>query len=237
MALPTDSSDPFLREVEENYRRDRLESFAKRYGVWIGAAVVLFLVAVGGFLYWQNEQRKERADQSVELSRIYTDIAAEKMDNVPQRLEALSNSGSDVVRASALLTQAAIALERNDRAGAIARYAAIAEDDGLSDAYRHLATIRRTSIEFDQLRPEEVIARLQPIAEAGQPYFGSAGELIALAYLRQGQNGAAGRTFAAIAADQQVPESIRSRAVQIAGTLGVDASASLPGLAQQETNR
>ena len=34
--------------------------------------------------------------------------------------------------------------------------------------------------------------------------------------------------FAQIAADKQVPESIRSRAVQIAGSLGVDATASLP---------
>jgi hypothetical protein len=36
--------------------------------------------------------------------------------------------------------------------------------------------------------------------------------------------------FAAIAADQGVPDTLRSRAAQIAGTLGVDASASLPGI-------
>jgi len=40
--------------------------------------------------------------------------------------------------------------------------------------------------------------------------------------------------FAAVAADKQVPRTIRSRAVQIAGTLGVDASASLPALEQQD---
>jgi hypothetical protein len=39
--------------------------------------------------------------------------------------------------------------------------------------------------------------------------------------------------FAAMAADQQVPAPIRSRAVQIAGTLGVDASASMPTLITQ----
>jgi hypothetical protein len=49
-----------------------------------------------------------------------------------------------------------------------------------------------------------------------------------MAYLKQGQKDKAGRLFAAIAADQQVPETIRNRAVQIAGTLGVDASASAP---------
>jgi hypothetical protein len=35
-----------------------------------------------------------------------------------------------------------------------------------------------------------------------------------------------------MAADNQVPNTIRSRAVQIAGTLGVDATASLPAAAR-----
>ena len=38
--------------------------------------------------------------------------------------------------------------------------------------------------------------------------------------------------FAAIAADKNVPETIRSRAVPMAGTLGVDATASLPALSR-----
>jgi len=50
--------------------------------------------------------------------------------------------------------------------------------------------------------------------------------------IKQGKKLEAGRLFAAVAADRQVPESIRARAVQIAGTLGVDASASLPAFAQ-----
>jgi hypothetical protein len=55
-----------------------------------------------------------------------------------------------------------------------------------------------------------------------------------MAMLKQGRKAEAGRLFAAIAADKQVPESIRSRAVQIAGTLGIDATASLPAAARQE---
>jgi hypothetical protein len=234
LALPTDSSDTFIREVEENYRRDQLENFAKRYGKWIALAAVLLLAAVGGLLYWQSQQQAKRADQSEELNRVYADIAAGRMQTVPQRLDQLEQSGSEVVRASALLTQAAVALERNDRAAAIASYRELSSDEDMSDVYRNVAAIRATALEFDQLKPEEVIARLQPLAQPGSPWFGSAGEMIALAYIRQGRNDQAGRLFAAIAADRQVPDTIRSRAVQIAGTLGVDASASLPALDQQD---
>jgi hypothetical protein len=49
-----------------------------------------------------------------------------------------------------------------------------------------------------------------------------------------GRKDEAGRLFAAIAADDTVPDTIRSRAVQIAGTLGIDATASLPATARQD---
>jgi len=51
LALPPDTqNEAFLREVDENLRRDQLETFAKRYGTWIIGAVVLFLIAVGAWL-------------------------------------------------------------------------------------------------------------------------------------------------------------------------------------------
>lgn len=237
MALPTDSSDPFFREVEENYRREQLENFAKKYGVWIVLGLILLLGAVGGWLYWQNRQQEQAAQQSEELSRVFADIAAERMQTVPQRLEQLEDSRSDVVRASALLTQAAVALERNDRAAAIASYRELADDSGMAQVYRDLATLRVTALEFDALQPEQIIERLEPLAKPRQPWFGTAGELTALAHMRAGRNEQAGRLFAAVAADRQVPETIRSRAVQIAGTLGIDASASMPAIEQQESNR
>ena len=108
----------------------------------------------------------------------------------------------------------------------------IAADDGLPQPYRDLALVRSTTLEFDALRPEQVVARLEPLTKPGNPWFGSAGELTAMALIKQGKKLEAGRLFAAIAADQQVPESIRARSVQIAGTLGVDASASMPAIAQ-----
>ena len=88
--------------------------------------------------------------------------------------------------------------------------------------------MRGTSLDFDTLKPDEVIARLQPLAVAGEPFFGSAGEMVAMALLAKGQKPAAAQLFAKIAADDGVPDSLRARAVQVAGTLGVDASASLP---------
>ena len=232
MALTPDTGESFLREVDENLRRDQLADIGKQYGGWIIAGVVLFLAAIGGWLYWQDRQVKNAQEQSETLAAIFADIAAEKTDTVPERLKPLEASDNEIVSATARLTQAAVALENNGRATALAKYREVAADDGLPQAYRDLATLRAAALEFDSLKPEQVIERLAPLTKAGEPWFGSAGELTAMAYLKQGQKAKAGKLFADIAADSQVPQTIRTRAVQLAGTLGVDATASLPTLNQ-----
>jgi len=89
--------------------------------------------------------------------------------------------------------------------------------------YRDLALIRQTTIEFDALKPQQVVDRLKPLAVEGAPWFGSAGELVAIAYMKMRKPELAGPMFAAMAKDENVPQSIRSRARQMAGLLGIDA--------------
>jgi hypothetical protein len=232
LALTPEPGETFLREVDENLREDRLRDFGKRYGGWIIGGILLFLGAVGGWLYWQDRELKKAQEQSETLAAIYSDIAAQKVANVPQRLKPLEESSNEIVGATARLTRAAVALESNDQQTALAQYKSLADDKGMPKPYRDLATVRAVALEFDSLKPEQVVERLAPLTKKGEPWFGSAGELTAMAYLKQGQKAKAGRLFAEIAADQQVPPTIRTRAVQLAGTLGVDATASLPTLNQ-----
>lgn len=232
MALTPDPSESFAREVDEKLREEQVRDFGKKYGGWIIGAVLLFLAAVGGWLYWQDRQAKQAQADSETLAAIYADIAAQKVATVPQRLKPLEDSSNEIVSATARLAQAAVALEKNDRQTALAKYKDVAADDGLPKAYRDLGTVRATALEFDSLKPEQVIDRLAPLTKSGEPWFGSAGELTAMAYIKQGQKAKAGKLFAQIAADSQVPPTIRTRAVQVAGTLGVDATASLPLLNQ-----
>jgi hypothetical protein len=230
LATTPDGSEAFLREVDENLRRDQAQQFAKRYAAWIVGAMLLFLAAIGGWLYWQDRQAKAASADSEALSAAMNDIAAKQGASVGSKLDTLAKSSSEGISTEARLTKAAVALDNNDRASATVLYRSVADDKGLSRPFRDLATLRLAALEFDSLKPDEVIARLEPLAKPGNPWFGSAGELTAMAMLKQGRKAEAGRLFSSIAADHQVPESIRSRAVQIAGTLGVDATASLPDL-------
>lgn len=231
---PDTPNEAFLREVDENLRRDQMESFARKYAIWIVLALILFLAAVGGFLYWQKYKQDRASAQSEQLIKIYNDIGAGHTDNAKKQLATLDNSGNGIVRSLALLTEAAIALDGDDRATALGKYRTLAGDSGVPKPYRDLALIRQTALEFDQMKPQDVVTRLAPLTKAGEPWFGSAGEMTAMAYLKEGNKAAAGKLFAAIAADKGTPATLRSRAAQIAGTLGIDASAELPQTLQQE---
>lgn len=228
MALPSDPAESFVREVDENLRRDQLRDMAKAYGKWIAAAVVLLLAAVGGYIYWQGHQQQQAAAQGEALSAALDKVGTGNVKGAQSDLASLSTSSNDVVRASAELARAALALRQNDRKSAIDIYRRLSADEGLPQPYRDLATVRGVMTEYDNLKPDEVIARLSPLAAQGKPFFGSAGEMVALAMLAKGDRNGAGQLFARIAADRQVPESIRGRAVQFAASLGIDASASMP---------
>jgi hypothetical protein len=232
LAQPPDVSETFLREVDENLRRDQLRDFFKTYGNWLIAVVLLFLVASGGFIWWKQHQVQRSETQVEQLAQIYQDIGTGNAAKAPQELDTLSSSGSKGVRASAQFAQAALALQQNDVKRATAIYEAIAADSGLPQPYRDAASIRQTELEFDQLPPQAVVARLQPLAKPGEPWFGTAGELSALALIKQGKKQEAGQLFAAIANDRNVPQTIRARAIQVAGSLGIDASAALQTHAQ-----
>ena len=232
MAQPPDISETFVREVDENLRRDRVRDFFRNNGAWIVVGLILFLAVCGGII-WYQQHRVERAEAHVEqLAKIYKDIGTGNTSKVPQQLDDLANSSSKAVRATALFTRAAFALEQNDQKLALATYKKLAADSSLPEAYRNAALIRQTALEFDKLQPQQVIARLQPLSKAGNPWFGSAGEMTALALVKQGKKKEAGQLFATIAKDKDVPDATRGRAIQIAGSLGADASAALGPQAQ-----
>ena len=228
MAEPPEYNETFLREVDENLRRDRLRDFGKKYGALFGVLIALFLLASGGFIWWQQHKVQRSEQQAEQLAEVFKNIGSGTTGDAPKQLDAMSESGSKAVRATAMFTRAALAVQQNDLKLATAKYREIAEDSSLPQPYRDAALLRQTSIEFDSLQPQQVIARLQPLAKPGTPWFGTAGEMTALALIKQGQSGQAAQLFAAIAKDKTVPDPIRARAVQIASSLGVDASAALP---------
>jgi hypothetical protein len=223
---PGETSETFIREVDENLRRDQAEKVFKRYGSWIIAAAVLLLAAVGGWLSWKNQQAEKAAAGSEQFAAILTDVGQGKTGNdVTQRLDALAADGPGSLAGAARLTRAAVALQKSDRATAIAQYRQVMEDGDVLPAFRDAATIRLTQLEFDSLQPQQVIDRLAPLATKDSAWYGSAGELTALALLKANRRSEAAALLNGVAASKDVPPSLRARAEQLAASLSIPAAA------------
>lgn len=223
MAVPPNTDAAFLREVDEELRRDQLTKAWRSYGKVAIVAVVLALVAFGGWLVWRSQQLTSAGEQGETLSTAYEDVLGAHPEAAQEKLTKLAGSNIEGYRALALMSQADILLQKNDLRGAATKFSQVATDASVGQPFRDLALIRQTTAEFDTLKPEVVIGRLRGIAVKGNPWFGSAGELVAISYLRVNRRDLAGTLFAQIARDPNMSETMRQRAVQMAGVLGVDA--------------
>lgn len=223
MAIAPQDNTAFMREVEEEVRKEQAVQFWERWGKWIAILVVIALAAFGGWLYWSDQQTAAAEAETERLAQLLEDPNNGTTEDADAALAILAESRRPIIRAEAMLIQAALALQNNDQAEAIERFAAIVADDGLPVHFRDLALIRQTAIEFEDMEFQAIIDRMAELAQLGNPWFGSAAELTAVAMMRQGNEDQAGTLFAQIANDETVPETLRIRAVQMAGILGVDA--------------
>ena len=215
--------DVFLREVDDALRQDEMVGAFKRYGLALGVVIVLGLAAFAGVLWWNNARATEAGEHGEQLTLAIDNVDQGKLVDAGKQLDTLASDAADGSKAAAQMLRAGVALQQGQGDAALKLFAQVAADEDAPQPYRDLAAIREVAANFDAMPPQRVVDRLKRLAVPGNPWFGSAGELVGLAYVKLNRNELAGPLFAAIARDREVPESMRNRARQLSGLLGVDA--------------
>lgn len=211
-----------MREVDDALRQDQLEVFLRKYGKPLLAAIVVGLLAFAGYLYWQHRQSAAAAADAEQLVLALDDLDGGNTAEAQKKLAALAQ-GSGGNAAMAQFAQAGIALQAGRTDEAARLYAALAQNGDLAEPLRNVATVREVAAGFDKLPAQTVIDRLSGLAQPGNPWFGVAGEMVGIAYLKQDKPKQAGPLFVKIAKDTTQPEGLRARVRQLAGQLGYDA--------------
>ncbi len=215
--------DAFLREVDDALREDEVLGALRRYGRPVGAIVIAGLLAFAGYLFWDNHRSSQQAERAEQFTLALDKVESGSLAEGDKQLAGLATDGHGGSRAAAALMRAGIALEQKRPGDAVKLFAEVSADTSAPQPFRDLATIREVATNFDTLKPDVIVERMKPLAVPGNPWFGSAGEMLGIAYLKQGRGDLAGPLFAAIAHDGQAPDSLRQRSRQLAGMLGVDA--------------
>lgn len=211
-----------LREIDDAVRQDQMAEWGRRYGKPLLAAVGLALLLFGAYLFWQQRQDQARERDAETLVTALDQVEAGNLSSAEQQLRPLAESGSVGASAAARMLTAGIAAQNGNLRRAGEEFAAIADDGDVPAELRKLARVRQVAAQFDQLPPQRVVALLADQARPGEPFFGSAGEMVAMAHLAAGDRQRAGALFAQMARDEAVPETLKARARQMSGLLGVD---------------
>ncbi|MFZ5609210.1 MAG: tetratricopeptide repeat protein [Pseudomonadota bacterium] len=210
----------FLREVDEDYRRDQLLALWKRYGLWLASVAAVAVLAVGAGVWWRDYQAGRRQAVAERYEAALTALDAGQVEQGLSTLAQVSEEGIPGYRVLGLLARARALLSQGRRDEAVASYEALAASEDVPALYSSLGTLLAAQARLDELSAAEVEARLAPLGAVGAPWAASANELIATAFLKEGHNDKARELFGLIAVDPTAPAGVRGRAANIGSMLG-----------------
>ena len=198
-------------EVDEDVRRDQLKKIWDKYSIYIVAAALLVIAAVGGWRGYQYLEAKKAAeagaafDHAVELSDQDKHAEAEAAFN---SLAATAPSG---YRMLARL-RAAGELASHDQQAAVKLYDDISADRGVGASERELAKVRAAGLLLETASYANMLERLEAAAAPEATFRHTARELLALSAWRANDTTAARKWLDLIANDADTPQGMRSRA-------------------------
>jgi len=206
------SDESLFREVEQEVRNEQLQRLWDKYGIYLIAACLGVIVAVGGVKGWQAWERasaESAGAQYLEAVRLYE---AEDRDAATAILRDLAEDGPAGYALLARFQMATAHLDAGDRDAALGVLDALSNDYGQTDLVGNLARIKAAYLMIDTAPYAEIEDRIGHIADAESPLRNAAREALALSAYRNGDYEGADRLYLEIRSDASAPQAMQDRA-------------------------
>jgi hypothetical protein len=204
--------DGFLREVEEEIRRERLERLWKEYGTFFLAGAALIVIGVLGYKFVENRRATaaqttgERYEGAMELASTGKDGSAEK------EFESIVADGSGGYPELARLQLGGVLLKQDKKPEAVAVFDELAKSANADPLLRDYAALQAASARMGTADFTEMQNRLTPLMADTSPWRYSARELMGVAAFKAGKADEARNVLTPLLVDQKTPQSIAERA-------------------------
>jgi hypothetical protein len=215
------SSEEFIREVDEELRRDQLAKLWRRYGALVVALAVLVVAATAAKVGWDQWRQRHMAAEALRFAAAEQALAAGRDAEAAEQFAALAAEGDTGYAALARLKEAEAKLALKDEAGAVAALERLAGEGAEDDPIlRDLGALLALQREIDQGDPAELARRLEPLAAGDSPWRHRARELQALVAIRAGELERARGILAELSRDVGVPPTQQRRAEELLQAIG-----------------
>jgi len=217
-----------FEEVEENLRREQLQSFWSKYGVLVIAGMAALVLGVGAYgLYrnWHDAQSKVAGEDFAELQQL---VATDPAGAAP-RLADFAKSAHGGYKALAEMERAAALEAQGDLPGAIAAFDRAASLSGEA-AVKQSAQLRAAYLVAENEPFAATEARVKPLIEGGGAFGYLGRELLGVEAYEAGDTTRARTEFVYLDSAFDAPQGVRERAQRFLAVLGPapDAAAATP---------
>ncbi|TPK76645.1 tetratricopeptide repeat protein [Mesorhizobium sp. B2-4-18] len=220
------SDDSFIREVNDEMRREQAQKLWDRFGpalLVIAVLVVLGTAAFVGYRYWDETRANRSGDAFSQALKLANDG---KNDDALAALDQLEKDGYGAYPLLARMRAATVKANKGDVDGAVKDFDDVAADTAIPQGLRDMARLRAAFLLVDHGSFADVSSRVEALTSDTNTLRHSAREALGLAAWKEGKTQDALKLFDQIAADDGAPRNTRERATLMSELIRGSGSAS-----------
>ena len=208
-----------FNEVDEDVRKEKSLALWKTYGKYVIGLAVLIVVATAAYVAWKNYQQNQSREQGAMFEAAASLGNEGKYGEAAAAFAGLAESGNAGYRPLSALREAAAMIDAGEGDKALIIYQDLAANSSAGKEFSSLASLLAGYYLLNNGTTEEVRSHIAGLTEPGGIWSGSANELLALSYIKDGDIGKAKEVLTLIQNDAGTPDDIKSRVNQLLAAL------------------
>ena len=220
------SDDSFIREVNDEIRREQAQALWDRFGpalIVIAILVVLGTAAFVGYRYWDETRANRSGDAFSQALKLANDG---KSDEALTALDQLEKDGYGAYPLLARMRGATVKANKGDIDAAVKDFDEVAADTAIPQGIRDMARLRAALLLVDHGSFADVSSRVEALTSDTNALRHTAREALGLSAWKEGKTQDALKLFDQIAADDGAPRNTRERATLMSELIRGSGSAS-----------
>ncbi|QND65887.1 tetratricopeptide repeat protein [Mesorhizobium loti] len=220
------SDDSFIREVNDEMRREQAQKLWDRFGpalIVIAILVVLGTAAFVGYRYWDETRANRSGDAFSQALKLANDG---KNDEALTALDQLEKDGYGAYPLLARMRGATVKANKGDIDAAVKDFDEVAADTAIPQGIRDMARLRAALLLVDHGSFADVSSRVEALTSDTNTLRHTAREALGLSAWKEGKTQDALKLFDQIAADDGAPRNTRERATLMSELIRGSGSAS-----------